>query len=381
MSNSDLSIEFLQTKDRIIKERLIRSIKNSCSLKAAVAYFNVNHTELVGLSDLLNQADSFICVDIGLPTELSQLKKLDELCKSVYLFHSSDFFCCLHTKLLLFTLRDENSAEIWVGSQNFTSAAINGSNYEATCVITVPTNSLQYKSIEDYLHSIRGKCNPLINFSEPELSKIQQNYSGQQQRELTVEDKQQEKPKLQRTLDVRTKTSIAENGVIEVFSSHSNDNQKNKEGNPSLRKLISDSKGKTIKISTQDNISYNARVIVSPTFYTLTSRDGSQSADALRNGNIIREIQGYVIRIGSLYPVYFPHTDELKTKIDNWLNTQSNSIVNFVLEVENRQNSNDLFVESSDNQKRLYDYYESVLDGKQSICNLSSYDEQIIRLR
>jgi len=130
--SSDLPVEFLQTKDArgIIKERLIRSIKDSHSLRAAVAYFNLNHTELDGLGELLSQPDSFICVDIGLPTELLQLKRLDELCKNVHLFHHSDgFFGCLHAKLLLFTLKEENIAEIWIGSQNFTLAAINGPNY------------------------------------------------------------------------------------------------------------------------------------------------------------------------------------------------------------------------------------------------------------
>ncbi len=389
--SSDLPVEFLQTKDErgIIKERLIRSIKNSHSLRAAVAYFNLNHTELDGLGELLSQPDSFICVDIGLPTELLQLKKLDELCKNVHLFHHSDgFFGCLHAKLLLFTLKEENIAEIWIGSQNFTLAAINGPNYESTCVIKTSVNSQQYKDVEKYLDFIRGKCAPLKSLSNQKLSEIQRNHSVQQLKELTeatatdnTKNQGKQKPSV-RTLAIMTNTPIVENVVIEVFSSHSNDNQKNSSDIPALRKLINDSKPKNIKISTQETIVYDAKVIGAPSFYTLTSRDGSQSAGALKKENTINKIQGYVIRIGSLPPVYFQHTDKLKAKIDNWLNTQSGSVVNFVLKVEKRQNSNELFASlgSNDNLTQLYSYYESVLNGEQPICNLSSHDEPIIQV-
>ncbi len=159
MDNIEL---FLQSKkNRNIKPELEKSINKCVSLKGAVAFWNFDIHYLKGLDDKLSHNNSFICVDIHQPTDIDRLKKFVEKGSNIYLFlyrsAKETQQPLLHTKLLLFDFPN-NKAEIWIGSQNFTHSALEGSNFESTTIIPTKINSNLYNVVLSYLNSIKLCC-------------------------------------------------------------------------------------------------------------------------------------------------------------------------------------------------------------------------------
>ncbi len=165
-----MTIEFLQSKEqRNIKDKLKQSIKECNSLKAAVAFWNIDINYLKELADKLSRDDS--CVDIHQPTNIEYLKEFVEKDSNIYLFLyrvETGRHPLLHTKLLLFDLPD-GKAEIWIGSQNFTHSALTGSNLESTSIITTTKSSKLYKDVLSYLDFIKDCCEDIGTKVYPEI--------------------------------------------------------------------------------------------------------------------------------------------------------------------------------------------------------------------
>jgi hypothetical protein len=116
------------------------------------------------LLQVLQRPDSFYCVDAHKPTDLAMLAKLTSPDNILNLYlHQRERRVngrrqldshLLHTKLLLADFAD-GTAEVWVGSHNFTSYALRGGNMEASVVLTCTPGSDLYQQVAAYLDSIR----------------------------------------------------------------------------------------------------------------------------------------------------------------------------------------------------------------------------------
>jgi hypothetical protein len=60
----------------------------------------------------------------------------------------------MHAKMLLFAL-DDGTAELWVGSHNWTNRALLGLNVEASLVVHLRESSPLFRAATDYLANIR----------------------------------------------------------------------------------------------------------------------------------------------------------------------------------------------------------------------------------
>ncbi len=179
--NSDiLSIELLHPLDEppAFFQRLQRSVLKAQSLRGAVAYWTVA-PDLVSpsLAQLLATRKSFLCVDLHLPTSVEMLTQLNQSIKEHdatgrHLFlHLRDLEGqtevwsanrempphLLHTKSLLFDFED-GTAEVWIGSHNWTRRALVGLNVEASFVIRIPQTSRLYRQTLRMLEQIRSLC-------------------------------------------------------------------------------------------------------------------------------------------------------------------------------------------------------------------------------
>ncbi len=197
-----MTIEFLQSKEqRNIKDKLKQSIKECNSLKAAVAFWNIDINYLKELADKLSRDDSFVCVDIHQPTDIDCLKEFVEKDSNIYLFLyrvETGRHPLLHTKLLLFDLPD-GKAEIWIGSQNFTHSALTGSNLESTSIITTTKGSPLYKDVFSYLDFIKDCCEDIGTKVYPEIGgqfniefldfykKLQQSFDFQEENKPVID--------------------------------------------------------------------------------------------------------------------------------------------------------------------------------------------------
>lgn len=154
--------KFLQSKEeRDIRKRLKESIERCVVLRGTVAFFNLDIKNIEGLADILKHSESFLCVDIHQPTGIGRLEEFVKEGSNIYLFLYRDGSekkqPLLHTKLLLFDRKDD-TAEVWIGSQNFTYSALSGFNLEATSIITTTKNSKFYEDIENYIKFIKKCC-------------------------------------------------------------------------------------------------------------------------------------------------------------------------------------------------------------------------------
>ncbi len=163
--------------------RLHASLQTATAMRAAIAYWTVEPTFVhSGLADLLSADRSFVCIDIQLPTSIAQLAHLVEATKafarsgtvSERVFLHLRIFRgrvevsgamnslprhLLHPKLLLLD-RSDGSAEIWVGSHNWTKMALTGANIEASIILTVPQTSSLYIDAARDLAQMQALCSP-----------------------------------------------------------------------------------------------------------------------------------------------------------------------------------------------------------------------------
>ena len=150
-----------------VRQRLLKSINTCKSIRGAVAYWTIG-TDFFQekLTHALSLPDSFICVDLKLPTQIDQLASFVQKKSNIYLHHymlvssikheTKDNL--LHEKVLLFEY--ENEAEIWVGSHNMTIRALTGINKEAALIIRLSKDDNLYTEVDNHLTYLRNICIP-----------------------------------------------------------------------------------------------------------------------------------------------------------------------------------------------------------------------------
>lgn len=177
-----LSIELLHPLDEppAFFQRLQESVLRAQAIRGATAFWTIEPDLITGsFSERLATPGSFFCVDLHLPTSVEMLACLHQRLRAydpagkhlfLHLRHvdgqtevrsGNDRMPqhLLHTKSLLFDFED-GTAEVWVGSHNWTRRALVGLNVEASLVIRVCQTSKLYQQSRRMLEHIRRLCQP-----------------------------------------------------------------------------------------------------------------------------------------------------------------------------------------------------------------------------
>jgi hypothetical protein len=149
-----------------VKRELQSALGRSQLLQASIAYWTVSD-RLFGplLSQALGDASGFVCVDLHLPTDIDALATVVRrgahvrwYCEDIATYADSgrkEPPCLLHSKMLLFWSKD-GTAELWVGSHNWTNRAIAGLNVESSLIVRMRHSSRLFADAADYLQKIRS---------------------------------------------------------------------------------------------------------------------------------------------------------------------------------------------------------------------------------
>lgn len=159
-----------------IQSSLMNSLQRCALLQGAVAYWTASDHILGNrISPALRNSSSFMCVDVHLPTDIDVLADLvraganiNIFCEEITTYTDSgrkEPPFLLHPKTLLFWCPD-HTAELWVGSHNWTRRAIFGLNVEYSVVLKLKDTSPQFYAAAEYLQQIKKICEPF------ELAKI-----------------------------------------------------------------------------------------------------------------------------------------------------------------------------------------------------------------
>ncbi|WP_298357922.1 hypothetical protein [Runella sp.] len=160
-----MEIELVPTlTNSSVKSRLEHLFETCQVFKGCTAFWTIDIGFLSSFASALLKPNSFFCADIQLPTNIRKIAEFSKIgVKEIYLhlYRQSPLEYTkntnlLHSKVLLFQLNDED-AEIWIGSHNFTKYAIGGFNLEASISIKCRTNDVIYSDIENYLENIKTK--------------------------------------------------------------------------------------------------------------------------------------------------------------------------------------------------------------------------------
>ncbi len=424
--SSDLSVEFLQTAyNRNIKDRLREAINNCVSLKAAVAFFNIDTKYFEKLGEILSREDSFFCVDIHDPTSILALEsfyysseqpnfylfaggkdssELDQLCNNIAKNNKSmigtstndrnhdltAIWELLHAKLLLFTFEDH--IEIWLGSQNFTRASLEGvNNLESTAIITTNQDSKEYFDAKSYLGFLKTRClafdkNRIICYLQI------QNSLGKEKKNKIYDHKE-------RILKVICSDVNELSGEIGVFSFYGKDTESAKsEGAASPLSRMVGFKEQTMTVIVEDRRSgrkMSARVEMPVISKVFTSESKTREemeklvTTSLEKDGNVHYLNGFIIRLADIYPVFFkfdPETEKRSNQLQDLFKIIQNS-GNFVhfqisinLEMFQLQNVEQVFFPSSPEQYDIYlDYYQKKLRSENAVKYLlAKYYELIV---
>jgi hypothetical protein len=171
MNDDILDVKLLPTWQSPSIHRPLEAALSKCALlQGAVAYWTVTDGSLGHrISPALRHDSGFMCVDIHQPTDIDALADLVKSGAHVGLFceeiaTTTDFGkreppCLLHPKMLLFWSADK-TAELWVGSHNWTRRAIFGLNVEYSVVLKLKDTSSLFCEAAEYLQHIRSICEP-----------------------------------------------------------------------------------------------------------------------------------------------------------------------------------------------------------------------------
>jgi hypothetical protein len=144
---------------------LMAALARARYLQAGIGYWTIADS-LLGpdLVRALRDDHGFVCVDLHLPTDVDALAALTEQGAQVRVYHEDirTFGAngrkepphLLHTKMLLFGSAD-HTAELWVGSHNWTNRALLGLNVEASLVIRLRDSAPLFRGATAYLAEIR----------------------------------------------------------------------------------------------------------------------------------------------------------------------------------------------------------------------------------
>jgi hypothetical protein len=148
-------------------------ISNTISVKGSSAYWTLKYSSSStdsfkqychNLYNLLKDENSFMCVDLHLPTDVEQIcNAVNSDCK-FYMFmaegkggiYSEINNSLLHTKLILF--EGEKYDYVLLGSHNQTAHAIKNINAESSVLIQIKSDSNTKRNIVDYLEYLKSTC-------------------------------------------------------------------------------------------------------------------------------------------------------------------------------------------------------------------------------
>lgn len=151
-----------------VRPILIHSIQDAQMLHAAIAYWTVDFA-LFGppLAQRISPLNGFLCIDLHMPTDIDALAKLVRngahvrlYCEDIATYRADgklEPWFLLHTKMLLFWRRDK-TAELWVGSHNWTNRALMGLNLESSLVVRMKDSSSLFFEAAEYLQKIKTIC-------------------------------------------------------------------------------------------------------------------------------------------------------------------------------------------------------------------------------
>jgi len=164
-------VEFLPVSTDKLKfyRRLRAAIDHAIALRASIAFWTIDPIYVSPkLSKLLSNSDSFLCTDIHLPTNIDVLDQLAGN-KANLLLHLRKIegdteikntgmpTNLLHSKVLLFDMPD-GTAELWVGSHNWTRRALDNINLEASLVLKISQQTKLYQSVINELKNTKDLC-------------------------------------------------------------------------------------------------------------------------------------------------------------------------------------------------------------------------------
>ena len=150
-----------------VQSRITRLIQEAKCLRMSVAYWTIDENYFgSSLLNLLAKENSFACIDLSLPTDISKVCEIAGKTNSIYLYTKSvvqdnteekmaDHL--LHSKILMFDL-PEDKASIWIGSHNWTRRSLSGINIETSIEILVEQSSPIYKQTKRLLSEIKKEC-------------------------------------------------------------------------------------------------------------------------------------------------------------------------------------------------------------------------------
>jgi len=154
---------------RDVRARIASCIARAHTLRSSIAYWTVP-PDFVSplLASRMTEPDGFLCVDGHLPTDIDQLAALVRLgasvrirCEDIATYREDNKrqepLYLIHAKILLFWMRDR-TAELWVGSHNWTRRGIAGLNVESSLIVRMSDSSNLFTQAIEYLERIKRVC-------------------------------------------------------------------------------------------------------------------------------------------------------------------------------------------------------------------------------
>ncbi len=179
-----LSISFLPTfgDPPDITPKIRQLFLDSDKIRASIAFWTMSFQDILSITNdtfmlrAMKSEDSYLCSDIQLPTNIEALAGLKQAGVDVYLNFrrlvptlkkATSSLGLLHTKMILADKKD-GTAEIWVGSHNWTQFALRGINTEISLVLQIEKFSNIYNEAYQFLQHIRSFCDGF------ELNKVEE---------------------------------------------------------------------------------------------------------------------------------------------------------------------------------------------------------------
>ncbi len=153
-----------------VREALTAALSRATRLQAGIGYWTIDHA-LLGpdLVRAIQHEHGFVTVDLHPPTEVDALAAMVRLGARVHVYYEDiptytdqgrkEPPTLLHAKMLLFWSSD-GTAELWVGSHNWTKRAILGLNVEASLVVRLKDSSALFIAASNYLAHMKAIAEP-----------------------------------------------------------------------------------------------------------------------------------------------------------------------------------------------------------------------------
>jgi hypothetical protein len=180
----------------------IRSILGGCIresqlLQAAIAYWTVDDSVFGHpLAPRISAPNGFLCVDLHMPTDIDALAALVRdgahvrlYCEDITTYRGDgkeEPPFLMHAKMLLFWKSDK-TAELWVGSHNWTNRAVMGLNIESSLVIRLKDSSALFYEAAEYLQKIKAICQPFDLSRVDWYKELQKDREGRTTTSIDVE--------------------------------------------------------------------------------------------------------------------------------------------------------------------------------------------------